>query len=495
MQEKSIDVLSLGCVPYAEALAFQKKRVASRIEGLVNDSLLLVEHPPVITLGRRAGGSEVLASEAYLQSQGIDVVKVERGGMATYHGPGQLVAYPIVKLPRKGLAFFVEALLTAVEVTVQSYGLSTQRSLRGPGIWVQGAKIASLGIALRKWVTFHGMALNVNTDLSGFSAISPCGNPSERITSLQQELGHAVDMAELSQRFVQAFAKELDMPVSQEPPRKRPAWLKLAPPHSKEAKPVAQMIEHLHLHTVCQEAKCPNKNECFARGTSTFIIMGDVCTRACRYCAVHKGTPLPLDITEPASVAQAVQHLALQHAVITSVTRDDLADGGASHFVHTIEAVRAKNPQTSIEVLVPDFQGHLPHVQLVCEAKPHMFNHNIETVRRLFPLIRPRASYDHSLQVLAHAAGQGLRVKSGLMVGLGESWDEIRSTLQELHAHGCRYLTLGQYMMPSRQHAPVARYMAPDEFAHWKEVALAMGFTGVASAPFVRSSYRAEDMM
>ncbi len=495
MQQKTLDILSMGRVDYAQALAFQKRRVSSRIEGIVNDSLLLVEHPAVITLGRRAKESEVLMNEAQLQSLGVDVFKVERGGMATYHAPGQLVAYPIIKLPRKGLAFFVEALLTAIEKTVQSYGLETQRSVRGPGIWVQGAKIASLGIALRKWVTFHGMALNINTDLRGFSAISPCGNPTERITSLQQELGHELDMAQVTQRFVQAFAAELDMPLSVEPPKRRPAWLRFTTTASKEARPVAQMVEHLHLHTVCQEAKCPNKNECFARGTSTFIIMGDICTRACRYCAVQKGMPLPLDITEPQSVALAVQRLALQHAVITSVTRDDLPDGGARHFVDTVQAIRQKNPQTSIEVLVPDFQGNMEHVHTVCEAKPHMFNHNIETVQRLFPSIRPRASYADSLQVLAYAAKQGLRVKSGVMLGLGESWDETRATLQDLLAHGCRYLTLGQYMMPSRQHVPVARYIAPDEFDYWKSVALDMGFAGVASAPFVRSSYRAEDMM
>ncbi len=495
MQQKTLDILPMGLVSYAEALDFQKKRVASRIEGKVNDSLLLVEHHPVVTLGRRAQSSEVHVSEAHLHAQGIDLFSVERGGMATYHGPGQLVAYPIIKLPRKGLAFFMDALLNAIERTVQSFGLPTQRSVNGPGIWVQGAKIASVGIALRKWVTFHGMALNVNTDLQGFSFISPCGNPSERITSLQKELGYDLDMAMVTQRFVDYFAQELDMPLTKEPPVRRPPWLKLAAPHAKEAKPVARMVEHLHLHTVCQEARCPNKNECFARGTSTFIIMGDVCTRACRYCAVEKGTPRPLDITEPTHVAQAVQQLALQHAVITSVTRDDIADGGAAHFVATIEAVRKHNPQTSIEVLVPDFQGNLQYVQQVCVAKPDMFNHNIETVQRLFPLIRPRASYTDSLKVLAHAAEQGLRVKSGIMLGLGESWDEIRATLQDLYAHGCRYATLGQYIAPSRKHAAVMRYPAPDEFQHWKDVALSIGFIGVAAAPLVRSSYRAEDMM
>ncbi len=498
MQQKTLDILSMGLVSYAEALAFQKKRVASRIEGQVNDSLLLVEHRPVITLGRRADVSEVHVSEAHLHAQGVELFHIERGGMATYHGPGQLVAYPIIKLPRKGLAFFMDALLNAIEKTVQSYGLTTQRSVNGPGVWVHGAKIASVGIALRKWVTFHGMALNVNTDLQGFSLISPCGNPSERITSLQQELGFAVDMQEVTQRFVTQFSQELSLPLSKEPPVRRPPWLKLSASHAPEAqggKPVARMVQHLQLHTVCQEAKCPNKNECFARGTSTFIIMGDVCTRACRYCAVAKGTPRPLDITEPAHVAQAVQHLALKHAVITSVTRDDIPDGGAGHFVATIEAVGRLNPETSIEVLVPDFQGNLQHVQTVCDAKPHMFNHNIETVQRLFPIIRPRASYTDSLKVLAHAAEQGLRVKSGIMLGLGESWDEIRATLQDLYNHGCRYATLGQYIAPSRKHAPVMRYPAPDEFEHWKAVALSMGFLGVASAPLVRSSYRAEDMM
>ncbi len=495
MQEQLLEILSMDRVSYGSALDFQKSQVAARIEGKIHDGLLLVEHNPVITLGRRAQSDQVYLSEAQLKAKGIELFFVERGGMATYHGPGQLVAYPIIKLPRKGLKFFMDALLNAIERTVQSFGLSSERSVNGPGIWVRGAKIASVGIALRKWVTFHGMALNVNTDLQGFSAISPCGNPCERITSLKQELGHDVSMTEVSQLFVQFFTEELGMTLAPNPPIRRPSWLKLATPHAQEAKPMAKMIKHLHLHTVCQEAKCPNKNECFSRGTSTFIIMGHVCTRACRYCAVEQGLPKALDMTEPQHVAEAVHKLALRHAVITSVTRDDIADGGAAHFVATIKAVKELNPHTSVEVLVPDFQANMTHVQKVCDAKPHMFNHNIETVERLFPHIRPRANYRESLQVLAHAAAQGLRVKSGLMLGLGESWQEIRATLHDLYSHGCRYVTLGQYIAPSRKHTPIMRYPAPHEFNYWKHEALAMGFIGAASAPLVRSSYRAEDMM
>lgn len=494
-QPVPLEVLDFGRIEYGEALNFQKRRVESRVSDAVDDTLLLLEHDPVITMGRGGTTAHLHVTEEQLQRQGVGLYWVERGGMATFHGPGQLVAYPVIRLRQKDLHLYMEKLLAAIASVVRSFGLEPQLGVHGPGVWVNGGKVASVGVAVRKWVTFHGMALNVNTDVDWFRLITPCGNPAERITSIAAELGSQVDFAEVSHRFVQAFAREFDFAPRTGLAANRPAWLTVSLRPDAGIRPVENMLADLNLHTVCQEAQCPNKGECYSRGTSTFIIMGDKCTRGCRYCAVAKGHPAPLDSNEPGNVAQAVHRLGLHHAVITSVTRDDLPDGGADHFVCTIKAIRQTSPQTSIEVLVPDFQGDRNALEAVCAASPDMFNHNLETVRRLFAQVRPGASYQTSLEVLRYAASQGLRVKSGIMLGLGETWSEIRLALADLLAHGCRFLTLGQYLAPSGAHVPVARHLAPDEFDHWKATALAMGFTGVASAPLVRSSYRAEAML
>ncbi len=499
-QKPCLEVLDLGHISYQHALSFQKKRVQSRIDDVVVDSLLLAEHDPVITLGLRGSEDDVHADMRTLQDRGIDVVKIRRGGMATFHGQGQLVAYPIVRLVKQTVPQFVDALLDVLEAVVNDFDIKTERNVHGYGLWAKGAKIASVGLGLRKWTTFHGIALNINTDISYFDLITPCGNPHERITSMQDLLKKTVDYASVSEAFIHHFANRFGYTLKEAQnngtaPLRRPKWFALHPFNAKSIQPMQKMISEHHLHTVCQEAMCPNKAECFAHGTSTFIIMGDVCTRKCRYCAVTKGKPNALDDKEPDNVAQAVQTLDLKHAVITSVTRDDLADGGAEHFVRTVQAIRQRKPETSIEILVPDFQGNETALAQVCAAKPDMFNHNIETVARLFPTVRPIADYQTSLQVLQFAAHHGLRVKSGIMLGLGETWDEVHQTIHELYLHGCRFLTLGQYLAPSRNHAPIARYVAPDEFAHWKEIALEKGFEGVASAPLVRSSYRAEAML
>ena len=494
-QPVPLEVLDLGRIEYGEALNFQKRRVDSRVSDTVDDTLMLLEHDPVITMGRGGTAAHLHVGEEQLQRQGVGLYWVERGGMATFHGPGQLVAYPVIRLRQKDLHLYMEKLLAAIASVVRFFGLEPQLGVHGPGVWVNGGKVASVGVAVRKWVTFHGMALNVNTDVDWFRLITPCGNPTERITSMAAELGGQVDFAEVSRRFVQAFAHEFDFAPRTGLAANRPGWLTVTLRPDAGIRPVENMLADLNLHTVCQEAQCPNKGECYSRGTSTFIIMGDRCTRGCRYCAVAKGHPAPLDPNEPDNVAQAVHRLGLHHAVITSVTRDDLPDRGADHFVRTIKAIRQASPQTSVEVLVPDFQGDRNALDAVCDARPDMFNHNLETVRRLFAQVRPGASYQTSLEVLRYAASQGLRVKSGIMLGLGETWSEIRLALADLLAHGCRFLTLGQYLAPSGAHVPVARHLAPDEFDHWKATALAMGFTGVASAPLVRSSYRAEAML
>ncbi len=492
---RQLQVLPLGRISYAHAWQFQKLRHASVLAGEVADTLLVLEHTPVITMGRGGRAEHLYVSEAELAARGIALYWVERGGMATYHGPGQLVAYPILHLQHKDLHAYMERLLDVLAATVASFGLQSERSVHGPGLWVKGAKIASIGMAVRKWVSYHGIALNVCPDLTPFSLISPCGNPTERMTSMAEECGHPVTVDEVQAVFVREFLRVFAYQQEPARPEHHPSWLVRRLPKEQAVRPVEHLLTDLSLHTVCQEAHCPNRQECFARGTSTFLVMGDICTRACRYCAVHKGRPAPLDAEEPEHVAAAVARLRLSTAVITSVTRDDLPDGGAAHFARIVRAIRAVSPHTHIELLVPDFAGSASSVQTVCAAEPDMFNHNIEAVRSIFARVRPVADYDRSLSVLALAAAQGMRVKSGLMLGLGESWEEILQTLQDLFAHGCRYLTLGQYLAPSSHHVPMARYLAPDEFAHWKAVALDMGFYDVASGPLVRSSYRAAAML
>lgn len=246
------------------------------------------------------------------------------------------------------------------------------------------------------------------------------------------------------------------------------------------------------LHTVCQEARCPNLWECYARNTATFLILGDRCTRDCRFCAVAHGTPAPPDPEEPERVARAAAEMGLSYVVITSVTRDDLADGGAAHFAAAIAAVRRHLPQARVEVLIPDFQGRPEALSTVIRAAPDVINHNVETVPRLYPQVRPQADYRRSLALLGRIAASGIPAKSGLMLGLGERAEEVRSVLEELCRAGCRILTLGQYLQPSPAHLPVAAWVPPEEFEAWRRLALAIGFDEVASAPLVRSSYRAE---
>ena len=279
-----------------------------------------------------------------------------------------------------------------------------------------------------------------------------------------------------------------------------PPWLRKRIPTGEEAARVGRLLAELGLATVCSGAHCPNLPECYARGTATFLILGHTCTRSCRFCAIEKAAPGPLREDEPEAVAEACARLALRHVVITSVTRDDLADGGAAHFAGTIRAVRERLPKTIIEVLTPDFQGRTDAIDTVLAALPDIFNHNVETVPRLYPTVRPEADYRRSLDVLAYARrrtqadGATLYTKSGLMVGLGETADEVRAVLGDLRAAGCDILTLGQYLAPSAAHLPVARFVEPAEFAAWEAEARALGFAAVAAGPFVRSSYQAESV-
>jgi lipoic acid synthetase len=276
--------------------------------------------------------------------------------------------------------------------------------------------------------------------------------------------------------------------------RRHPDWLKVRLPGGPIYEELRGTLHGLDLHTVCEEALCPNVAECWGHGTATFMILGDICTRGCRYCAVDKGHPTELDLDEPARVAEAVVRMGLQHAVVTSVDRDDLADGGAELFAETLRQIRTRAPGCTVEVLIPDFQGSEPSLRTVLDAGPDILNHNIETVPRLFPQIRLGGDYEQSLTLLERAAAfdPGLPTKSGMMLGLGEAPAEVLGVMRDLRTHGVQILTLGQYLQPTRKHAPVARYLDPSEFVALKTRGLELGFTHVESGPLVRSSYHAE---
>jgi len=282
-----------------------------------------------------------------------------------------------------------------------------------------------------------------------------------------------------------------------EPTRRIPEWIRVRVHEGENFKQLRQLVQERRLHTVCQEAHCPNIFDCWNRRTATFMILGDVCTRACRFCAVTSGRPTELDIGEPLRVAESVADLGLRHAVITSVDRDDLRDGGAEIFARTIRAIRRRSPGTSIEVLTPDFQGDRDAIRVVVEARPDIFNHNTETVPRLYARIRPRAVYANSLGLLAYVKelAPQMVTKSGVMVGLGETHEELLDVFRNMRSHHIDVLTVGQYLRPSKKHAEVVRYYRPEEFQELKRAAIAMGFAHVESGPLVRSSYHADEQI
>lgn len=279
--------------------------------------------------------------------------------------------------------------------------------------------------------------------------------------------------------------------------RRHPDWLKVPLGGGKTYATVRKQLRQAHVHTICEEAKCPNIGECFNRGTATFLILGDVCTRNCKYCHVSYGKPLPVDSAEPIHVAESVKQLNLNYAVITSVTRDDLSDGGANHFYETITQIKKLNPQCQVEVLIPDFKGNTEALRTVLSAKPAVLNHNIEVVFSLFPRIRPQGEYNQSLFVLKQSKQiqKKIPTKSGFMIGLGENMEEILALLDDLRSVQVDFLTIGQYLQPTPNHIPVQKYYTPDEFDLLKQKALEKGFVHVESGPLVRSSYRAESFL
>jgi lipoic acid synthetase len=501
-------VRSLGRVPYAEALALQRALHAQE-----HDYLLLLEHPHVYTLGKRADPAHVLVPPA---SVGAEVVATDRGGDVTYHGPGQLVGYPIVTLRESpaGMRDVVahvrrlEALLLEV---LAGFGVEARRDPEYTGVWVGDDKIAAIGVRVARGRTMHGFALNVDPDLAMFDHIVPCGIRDRGVTSLARLLGaSAPTPAAVEEAVARAAPTHLAAAVadraavSRERPAvpvvlegserfRRPEWMKVKADLGPGYRELKRLVKAEELHTVCEEAGCPNIFECWSQRTATFMILGERCTRACGFCLVDTRKPLPPDPDEPARVADAVARLGLRHAVVTSVARDDVADGGAAAFAETIRAVRRRNPATTIEVLIPDCKGREDALDVIFAAAPDVLNHNLETVARLQRLARPSAGYARSLTVLARAKQAGLVAKSGIILGMGETEAELRVAIEDLRAVGVDILTLGQYLRPSPAHLPVARWWTPDEFAALGRYARGLGFAHVESGPLVRSSYHARD--
>lgn len=274
--------------------------------------------------------------------------------------------------------------------------------------------------------------------------------------------------------------------------QRKPDWLKIKLPKGTNFTQVKSIVQRYNLHTICTSGKCPNMGECWAAGTATLMILGDVCTRSCKFCATKTGKPLPVDANEPSNVAESIRLMGLKHAVLTSVDRDDLPDKGAGHWAATIKEVKRVNPETTMEVLIPDFDGEPNLIGLVVDARPDIISHNLETVRRLTPLVRSRAKYDVSLKVLKTIADSGVVPKSGIMLGLGETREEVLETMDDLLSVGCKVFTIGQYLQPTKEHLPVEAYVHPDVFEEYRQIGLAKGFKNVESAPLVRSSYHAE---
>lgn len=273
---------------------------------------------------------------------------------------------------------------------------------------------------------------------------------------------------------------------------RKPDWLKIKLPKAQVHKHVNGLVLNQHLHTICESGNCPNAGDCWSRGTATFMILGDICTRACKFCNVKTGKPLPVNADEPLKVAESIRILNLKHCVITSVDRDDLPDGGASIWVETIRQIKALNPTTTIEVLIPDFNGDTRLIKQIIDAQPEVISHNLETVEELTPTIRSKAKYKTSLKVLEQISDSELVAKSGIMLGLGETHEQILQTMDDLRKINCKVLTIGQYLQPSRMHYPVKAYIHPDKFAEYKTIGLNKGFSFVESSPLVRSSYKAD---
>jgi lipoic acid synthetase len=524
----------IGRVAYREVLALQ----TALFEHGQEQHLLLLEHPHVFTYGPRAELDKNLKCDP--SEVGADFVAVKRGGDITYHGPGQLVGYPILNLENAiGATAHVCSVEQLVIDALAELGVKNAGRLSGfAGVWLDAdndrrRKISAIGVRLANGRTMHGFALNVDPDMTYMRQhIVPCGVAEYPVTSLKEE-GINVSMqdvvkivsrlaierwggGEAEQQEVTWVHRPEDLSRFSrgegpgEPVRmlgrladagvdggvdlseRKPEWLRPKVQIGPEVLKIKRTLSELKLVTVCEEAGCPNLSECWKDGTATFMVLGERCTRACGFCLVDTRKPELPEADEPQRVAEAVASMGLTHAVLTMVARDDLADGGFAHVAECVRAIRVRNPLTRIETLVSDAKGEVASLQLLFDARPDVFNHNIETVARLQRAVRPSAGYARSLGVLSAAKAAGLVVKSGLVLGMGETTEEVDGCLADLAGIGVNIVTIGQYLRPTTHHTPVARWIHPDEFTRWKQVGEALGIGHVESSPLTRSSYHAK---
>lgn len=530
----------LGRLPYLEAWDLQRAFHEGRVRGRTDDDyLLLVEHPPVFTIGRNGDEANLLVGAPGAVAAGAEVYHVDRGGDITFHGPGQLVGYPILRLDDpKQIVPYVRKVEEVLIRTLADFGVEGFREDGLTGVWTEKGKVAAIGVRVSRRVTMHGFALNLHPDMEYFGMMNPCGITDRDVTNLSDLVGRKVtlqeavealtphfrsvfgyaDVDEQKAAFVRGQGKESSFEVDRlleagtfspgaraaepvlvdgrlpgEP--KRPDWMRVKARMDSDYLELKKLMRGLELNTVCEEANCPNIYECWGMGTATLMILGDKCTRACSFCNVTTGKPTEFDIFEPYRAAEAIEKMNLKHAVITSVNRDDLDDGGAGIFAQTITESRRRSPGTEIEVLIPDFKGDPVALHTVMEARPEVLNHNTETVLRLQRDIRTSASYGRSLALLWRAKQlypEGL-TKSGLIVGMGETRDEVLATLADMRAVGIDIITIGQYLRPTARHRPIHRYVHPDEFAEYKAFGERIGIPHVESGPLVRSSYHAKE--
>lgn len=520
----------LGRVPYREALEVQLGLFTNGIE----DHLLLLEHPHVFTHGPRADlAVNVLVEPA---SVGAELVSVKRGGDVTYHGPGQLVGYPIVNVSNSiGAADHVRAIQRLIVGSLTEIGVADVGCLDAyPGVWVgvsgsNPRKICAIGVRLSGGRTMHGFALNVTPDMRYMrDYIVPCGIPDKPVTSLVEEgidvsletvadvvARHATDVwgrGSMERQDVawkhrpddlSAFSRgqgpgavvrrlaQVGVSDGLAISTRKPDWLRPKVLHGPAVISLKKTVRDLGLVTVCEQAGCPNLSDCWADGTATFMVLGERCTRACGFCLVDTHKPLVPSDDEPGRVAEAIARMGLAHAVLTMVARDDLVDGGMAHMARCVQAIRERCPGTRIETLISDAKGDAHALAALFDVRPDVLNHNIETVARLQRAVRPSAGYARSLSILARSKAAGLTTKSGLIVGMGETPDEVAGCLADLAGVGVDIVTIGQYLRPTTHHLPVARWVEPSEFAGWKQLGQSLGIGHVEASPLTRSSYHA----
>jgi lipoic acid synthetase len=544
---RHLQIIDCGLADFQKVLQLQHELRDKRRNGKICDTVLVVEHNPVITLGARQNANKLLVNPEDLAKRHIDVVETRRGGGATAHNPGQLVFYPILHLHELGLGIteYIRKLETiGIELLVQ-FGVVSQRRKGFPGLWVTECgltsscevrdascverntqyairntqhairKIASIGVRVSKLVTYHGMAINIQNDLDIFDFLVPCGLDGVEMTSMLKETGKQHSMSQIKQNISKLLIKHF-LKVSHDledrrqktedrspssallPPfssRKLPSWLRRPLPAGKTFKKVENILSSLGLETICNNANCPNRGQCWEKGTATVLILGNICTRNCKFCSVATGKPNPPDPCEPSRLAEMAKLLQLQYLVITSVDRDDLPDGGASHFRDCINYVRQQCPDIKFEILTPDFCScQFEAINILMDALPFVFAHNVDTVPSLYPVAKAGGNYQRSLNLLKLAKQNfaGVQTKSSIMLGLGETDAEVEQVLKDLRDVGCDRITIGQYLKPSKHSLEVVKYVSPTKFDFWKQKAIDLGFSWVISSPFARSSYFAE---